>query len=233
MPAPVTLVTVHHEGACAPAAPANIGRCAHGGYTYGFGSGAWSRFRDVWSSYATLNENGTSLDLVLSGNRMDHAVTDSDIALIASAVTDARKLGYVVDTPEVRAHKNSPGSSTVCPGDYTMSRWPEVAAACQATGTPPAPAPGPAHDQEDDVPQAKDYVDAYVSAEGAWKLQADGGVETVRGAFYGSYFSLPEKDRNDPARRFCAITAPVKGGLHGYTLVSVAGELYTFTTRAS
>jgi hypothetical protein len=140
MPAPVSLVTVHHEGAGAPAAPENIGRCAHGGYTYGFGSGAWERFRDVWSSFATMNFNGDSVDLVLTGNREDHAVTDDDLAAISAAVADARGRGYVVDAPTVRAHRDSPGSSTVCPGAYTMARWSEIVAACTAGS---APAPGP------------------------------------------------------------------------------------------
>jgi hypothetical protein len=227
MPNPVTLVTVHHEGAGAPAAPANIGRCAHGGYTYGFGSGAWQRFRDVWSSYATLNFNHVSLDLVLTGNRMDHAVTDADLASIRAACADARALGYVVGNPTVRAHQNSPGSSTACPGSHTMARWGEVAAACTAGGTTPPPTPPTSGG--DDVPKDKDFVAAFANADGAWRLQYDGGVQTIRGRFYGSYFTLPANVRNDPARRFLAISAAVDGR-PGYTLHSVKGEAYTFNT---
>jgi hypothetical protein len=73
---------------------------------------------------------------------MDHAVTDADVALIAGALADARSLGYVVDTPDVVAHRDSPGSSTVCPGDLTMAVWPDVVAACTAAGAPPAPISG-------------------------------------------------------------------------------------------
>jgi hypothetical protein len=224
MPAPVSLVTVHHEGAGAPAAPANIGRCAHGGYTYGFGSGAWQRFRDVWSSYATLNFNGRSLDLVLTGNRVDYAVTDADLGSIRAACADARSRGYVVNAPTVRAHTNSPGSSTVCPGNHTMARWPEVVAACTAGGTAPPTGGG------DDMPADKDFVAAFANAEGAWRLQYDGGVQTIRGPFYGSYFTLPASVRNDPKRRFLALTAAVDGG-KGYTLHSTRGEAYTLNTR--
>jgi len=227
MPAPVSLVTVHHEGAGAPASAANIGRCAHGGYTYGFGSGAWSRFRDVWSSFATLNFNHVSLDLVLTGNRMDYDVTDADLSSIRAACADARSRGYVVNAPTVRAHRDSPGSSTVCPGDRTMQRWSEVVAACTAGSTPgPTPPPG-----GDDVPKDKDVVDQLVTSEGSWQLQYDGGVMTKRGPFYGSYFSLPASARNDPARRFRIISAPTDGSARGYDLVSTKGEVYGMRTK--
>jgi hypothetical protein len=135
--APVSLVTVHHEGAGAPTADPS--RYAHGGYTYGFGLGSWARLRDVWASYATLDYNGVSLDLCLSGNRMDHAVTDDDLASIRAACADARARGYVVSAPTVRAHKDSPGSGTVCPGDRTMQRWSEVVAACTGSSSTSAP----------------------------------------------------------------------------------------------
>jgi hypothetical protein len=128
MPAPVSLVTVHHEGAGAPTD--NVGRFAEGGYTYGIGVGSWARFRSVWDSYGTLNYNGESVDVCLSGNRMEYPVTDRDLDIIASALGDARAHGYVVTVPEVRAHRDSPGSGTVCPGDLTMNRWPEIVAAC-------------------------------------------------------------------------------------------------------
>ncbi|HZW73503.1 MAG TPA: hypothetical protein VFF43_08135, partial [Caldimonas sp.] len=81
-----------------------------------------------------------------------------------------------------------------------------------------------------DVPKDKDFVSAFANAEGAWRLQYDGGVQTIRGPFYGSYFTLPANARNDPARRFLAISAAVDGR-PGYTLHSVKGEAYTFNTR--
>src|SRR6266404_1456091 len=109
---PVDLVTIHHEGA---GTPTDVPRYAGGGYTYGIGASRWEHFRDVWVSYATLDFNHVSLDICLSGNRMISMVTDPDIQLIHGAFMDARQRGYVTANPTVRAHKNSPGSSTVCP----------------------------------------------------------------------------------------------------------------------
>jgi hypothetical protein len=80
------------------------------------------------------------------------------------------------------------------------------------------------------MPADKDFVDAFSNSEGSWKLQYDGGVETVRGPFYGSYFTLDPSVRNDPTRRFLTICAALNG-LRGYSLVSVkAGEVYSFNT---
>ena len=79
MPAPVDLVTIHHEGA---GAPTDVPRGAAGGYTYWIGVTRWTWLRDVWSNYATLNFNGVSLDICLSGDRMVYPVSDSDITLI-------------------------------------------------------------------------------------------------------------------------------------------------------
>ncbi|HZW73559.1 MAG TPA: N-acetylmuramoyl-L-alanine amidase [Caldimonas sp.] len=229
MPSPVSLVTVHHEGAGVPTD--NVGRFAEGGYTYGLGVTSWARFRDVWSSWGTLNFNGDSVDICLSGNRMDAAVTDSDLELLRAICADARAHGYVVAQPTVRAHKNSPGSGTVCPGDRTMQRWGEVVDAClRGTSGSSAPAPPPTTGGED-VPGDKDYVDRLVTAEGAWDLQYDGGVRTVRGPFYGSYFSLPATARNDPGRRFRVLAAPSDGSGRGYDLVSVKGETYAMRSK--
>jgi hypothetical protein len=80
------------------------------------------------------------------------------------------------------------------------------------------------------VPGDKDFIDALATSEGAWRLQYDGGVQTIRGPFYGSYFTLPAGDRNDPSRRFCAITAAVDGR-NGYTLHSTRGEAYTMQKK--
>jgi hypothetical protein len=160
---------------------------------------------------------------------MEWAVSDSDITIIRNAVTDARSRGYVVNAPTVRAHRNSPGSSTVCPGDKTMERWSQIVAACTAGATPGPTPPKPPED--DDMPKDKDTVDRLVTAEGTWDLQYDGGVKTIRGPFYGSYFSLPANVRNDPARRFLTIAAPGDGSAKGYDLISTKGESYGMRTR--
>lgn len=145
MPAPVELVTIHHEGAGAP-------RDFPGGawpYTYWLGASSWANIQPVWSSWGTLNFNGVSLDVCLSGQRQPgiagsppYLVTEADVALLRGIIVDARDRGYVVNDPLVRAHRNSPGSSTVCPGDNTMARWSEIVAACTSS-TPPQPQPQP------------------------------------------------------------------------------------------
>lgn len=138
MPNPVSIVTIHHEGA-GSCTDTNYSRYSEGGYTYGIGCTNWTHFRDVWSSYATLNRNGESVDVCVSGNRMVEPFTQNDVALIGQAVADAKARGYVIANPEVVAHRNSPGSSTVCPGDNTMKLWDSIVAAC--TGAAPAPVP--------------------------------------------------------------------------------------------
>lgn len=222
---PVDLVTIHHEGGGSPSD--NVDRFADGGYCYGIGVTLWERWRAPADGWATLNFNGQDLTLCLSGNRMTAPVTDRDLELIHGAFVDCYNRGEVTASPLVRAHRNSPGSATACPGDRTMDRWTEVEAACRAAGAP-APGPPATSGEDDDVPANKDTVGAFASADGSWKLAYDGGVETERGRFYGSYFTLPANVRNDPTRRFLTICAPMDGSAHGYSLVSVRGEVYTF-----
>lgn len=146
----VDLVTIHHEGA---GDPSDNPRGADGGYTYWIGTSRFERLRSVASSFATLHFNHVSLDICLSGNRMDHVVTDNDIALIHGAFMDARAHGEIVDVPRVQAHRDNNGKymfngelfSTVCPGDLAMARWPEIVAACRPA--PPAPVPVPVKEE--------------------------------------------------------------------------------------
>jgi hypothetical protein len=216
----VDLVTIHHEGGGAPSD--DVFRFAHGGYCYGIGVTLFERFRAPADGWATMNFNGQDLTICLSGDRTTAPITDNDLELIHGAYLDCYNRGEVTAAPLVRAHRDSPGSATACPGNQTMARWADVAAACRASGAPTTGGGG------DDMPKDKDYVDAYATPDGAWKLQYDGGVATVRGRFYGSYFSLSSSVRNDPARRFLTICAPADGSAHGYSLVSVKGEVYTF-----
>lgn len=169
-PAPVSLVTIHHEGA---GAPSNDPRGAAGGYTYWIGVDHFARLRTPWDSFATLGFNHVSLDVCLSGDRMHYPVTGIDTELIRRAVAEARQLGYVVDAPLVRAHRNSPGSSTVCPGDYTMAKWGQVVAACtKPAGGDPAP-----------TPKAPTMPAIVASPKGGyWQVKADGSVFAFGGA---------------------------------------------------
>jgi hypothetical protein len=124
----VARITVHHEGA---GVPTDQPRGADGGYSYWVGSTTWTRLRPPELSYATLGFNHVSLDICLSGNRMVQPVTDNDIAMIRAVCADARNRDELTDMPDVVAHRDSPGSSTVCPGDRTIERWAEIIGACR------------------------------------------------------------------------------------------------------
>lgn len=207
---PVLLCTVHHEGA---GAPSDVPRGEAGGYTYWIGDSRFECLRTVWASFATLGFNHVSLDVCLSGNRMVYPVTDKDLRLIGAACADARQRGYVVERPKVRAHKDSPGSSTVCPGTYTMKRWPVVVAAVQISGAGPPPPP----------PKVS-TMPCIISAHdgGYWIVKADGAVESFGGAeFHGSIFGrLPE------GRTITSAVGTPSG--HGYWLISDVGNVYAF-----
>lgn len=140
----VDLVTIHHEGGGAPRDAMNF---SEGGYCCGIGLTIWERWRTPADNYATLNFNGQDWTPCFSGNRMNYPITDNDLVLLHTAFMDTYNRGEVTASPLVRAHRNSPGSATACPGDYTMARWSDIEAACRATApTPPKPKP-----PEDDV----------------------------------------------------------------------------------
>jgi hypothetical protein len=207
MPAPVALVTIHHEGA---GAPSDVARGADGGYTYWIGATNITHLRSVWDSFGTLNYNGDSVDVCLSGNRMDHAVTAADVDLIGQAYDDARRRGYVTDTPTVRAHRDSPGSSTVCPGDRTMDVWPAIVAACTAGAPAPEPTKGGAVE-----------IERTPSGLGYWIAAADGGVFSYGDArFYGSMGG------EDLASPIVGMTATPDGD--GYWLLGEDGGVFAF-----
>jgi len=137
---PVDLVTIHHEGSLANGgAPSNdVGRFAHGGYTTGLGATLWQRFRAPADAWATLGYNGLDWCPCFSGDHHTGTrLTDTDLRLLHEAFVAAVNDGEVTAAPTVRAHRNSPGSATACPGDYTIERWDEVVAACRMTPVPP------------------------------------------------------------------------------------------------
>lgn len=76
-----------------------------------------------------------------------------------------------------------------------------------------------------DMPQPSDVVDVLINSEGKWRLTADGGVQTVRGPFHGSYPGLPAAARQG-VRYFTAIRA--NEGRAGYTLFANDGGEYSF-----
>jgi hypothetical protein len=170
------------------------------------------------------NQNATSHAICAMGNFESQAPSDALLDGIASALLWLQANGA---TPAARLtgdHSQAPGNATACCGRNLRARIADINAI--AAGGSTAPAPGPPAGG-DDMPADKDFVSATVTAEGAWRMQYDGGVQTIRGPFFGSYFTLPAKDRNDPARRFLAITPNVHGG-RGYSLHGTKGETYTF-----
>jgi hypothetical protein len=225
---PVDRITVHHAGDGPPTDDAWSNSDV---YCVRIGVTRFTVVQPPWTATATKGFNYVSWDIVLSGNRMIYPVTDNDLHLLTAACSYARSHGWLAvgatTFPHGTLHPPPPGyptgsSSTDCPGTLTIGRWPAVVSACAST---PIPAPG-----DDDVPADNDIVSAYANSEGAWELEYGGGVRTVRGPFFGSYFTLPASVRNDPARRFRAICAPMDTNPRGYALVSVKGETYNFHT---
>jgi hypothetical protein len=207
MPDPVALATVHHEGA---GDPTDVVRADD--YTYWIGSVAFHHIQSVWDSYATWNFNGTSFDICLSGNRMEHPVTDSDIELIRGACTEGRELGYLIDNPQVRDHHDSPGSSTVCSGDFTRDVWDAIVAACQADGVPATPPPPERGAME---------LQRTKSGRGYYVVSADGGVFCYGDAkFHGS---MGGAHLNKPI-----VGMAVRPQDDGYLLVASDGGVFAF-----
>jgi|SRR5262252_779811 len=212
MPPPVSLVTIHHQGGGAPTD--NSSGYSYGGYTYGVGASRWERFRSVWESYATLNFNGVSLDICLSGDRhTGYPLYDADIERIRGICADARNRREVVDNPQVRDHSQSPGSATACSGNNVRARWAEVVAACQKGAQPSAP-PSQAKGGAMDIVRTPTGRGYYIVA-------ADGGVFCFGDAkFFGS---MGGKKLNAPV-----VDMAVKPKGDGYFLAAADGGIFMF-----
>lgn len=233
MPVPVSLVTIHHEGA---GKPVDWARGGEGGYSIWIGDvngdGAHLLIRTPWVSWGTFHFNHVSLDICLSGDRDVNPVTDADIVTIAAAVSEARAQGWVIDHPQVRAHHDSPGSNTVCPGTFTRdpATWLKIVAACNA---PVVPLPKPPHVDSPTVKVKAMFVPALVMKPwtAAWKdtnghviagVTDDGDVY----AFGVPFRPWPTQHTDLAGRHVVAIgQAP---GLPGgrYQLTTSSGEHY-------
>lgn len=127
----VSRVTIHHQGA---GKPTDTPSGDSDPYTVWIGPTRWTRIQSPYTSYATFGHNHTSYDVVLSGDRTNIPVTDTEIRLIGEAVADGRNRGEVVARPEVFPHSES--FETACPGNKTRERFVAITVACQA---PPDP----------------------------------------------------------------------------------------------
>jgi hypothetical protein len=141
---------------------------------------------------ATADHNAISHAICVFGNFEVEQPSDALIAELGALVGDGHARGWWPATI-TGPHRDASGNSTACCGRNLIARIADINAIA-AGAAPPAAVGG-----DDDMPASKDFVDALATEAGAWRLQYDGGVETIRGAFYGSYFTLAAKDRNDPA----------------------------------
>jgi hypothetical protein len=135
MSAPVSRVTIHHEGDGVP----RVVNLAYAGYSAAVFPETHSLWRPPWTSWGTYHYNHVSLDVVLTGNRMVYPVTDDELVQLGKLCDEARGMGWIVDAPDVFPHRQS--FNTACPGDLVIARWSDVVAAVLGHRSAPKPAP--------------------------------------------------------------------------------------------
>jgi hypothetical protein len=207
-------VTVHHEGAGSPTD--NVDRyLSTDKYSAGIGVTRYELRRSPQDSFRTDGQGGTvCLQICLSGNRNDHAVTDDDLELIARCCNEARGKGWLTEVPEVFFHNDT--ASTACPGTHTAARRPDIEAACR-TYTEHGPVPI----EEDDMPTGAQMLAVTPSGAGYWVVGSDGGVFCYGDA--GFYGSCGDKTLNEPV---VGIAATPSG--RGYWLLAKDGGVFAF-----
>lgn len=141
----VSRIKIHHEGGGSPHDDPGVSGTK--GYSIWIGPSRYTLLRPPWQDFATLNLNHVVMSCCFSGQRHagiagdpPHPVTDQEIGLLRAAVEDARRRGWVTNSPEVSPHDNLFGSATACPGSETYARWPQIVNACYVNTIPP-PAP--------------------------------------------------------------------------------------------
>lgn len=230
MNAPVSLATVHHQGAGAPHdAP---GDAANGGYTLWIGVRTYQILRAVWVSYATLHYNHTSLDVCFSGDRDNYPITPRDLELLRAGVRDCRAQGFIIDAPYVRPHRESPGSVTICPGNECAYpdpprfpfgdalTWLAVVTAIHEEAPPMPPKVAPEFFPALEIVSACQFA-THAGVEGFAMLDASGAVfcdppSSYQGGANGkAYFAGRTAAKIDPAPA-------------GYTITATSGEKYAY-----
>jgi hypothetical protein len=91
-------------------------------------------------SFVTNGTSGPSLQVVLSGNRDQYAVTDSDLDLIGEACAVAQSRGWIPAPAQRTCQFHGDTAATACPGSHTRARRDAIYAVVKGTS---APAPGP------------------------------------------------------------------------------------------
>lgn len=202
----VNTIKIHHEGGGRPHDdPGHAGTMGYGIWI-GPSPGSFTMLRPPWEDFATLNLNHVVMSVCYSGQRHDtrnalqrflrwrnpaYPITDIEITNTRLAVEEARRRGWVTNTPAVSPHDNLFGSATACPGSETYARWVDVVNACYVN-TIPVPAP-----EDDDMefypyPNPKDpnklsgalidRANNRVTLYGGAKIDQ----ETVAGVFWGA-----------------------------------------------
>jgi hypothetical protein len=210
-----TWVTIHHEGAGAPTD--RVSRFLNTDkYSAGIGITRYELWRSPEASFITTGQKGHCIQICLSGNRMVHAVTDTDIQLIGNCCNEARVKGWLIDHPDVKHHGDNHKSA--CPGSNTNNRRSEIRAACQAAVPMGSPLP---LEGDDDVPTGAQMMAVTPPGGGYWVVGSDGGVFAYGDA--GFFGSMGGKKMNAPV---VGITATPSG--QGYYLLGQDGGIFCF-----
>lgn len=149
-----------------------------------------------------------------------HGITVAHI--VDAAIRDKGRSGICGHGDVSRAWSVVGGHTDPGPA-FPWDRFIALVAAELHTTTPPAT--GWPSEWTNDMPKPEDFVAALETENGAWKLQASGGVHTVSGSFFGSYLGLPPEDRQG-TRYFVDMTA--RRDKPGYVLWANDGTFYAF-----
>lgn len=164
---------------------------------------------------ATLGHNGDTRAYCLIGDFTHHQPTAAALDALAVQLRADVAAGHLTGPVQPTwGHRDV--VATACPGDECYPALPHVRDAV-AHGAPiPSPIPRP----EDFDVQPTDITGHLVTAHGEWMQQADGGILTISGPFFGSYPGLPAQFHDNPNRHFFGPLEPHPDGSPGYVMWS-------------
>lgn len=119
-------VVVHHRGGGRPSTAWNDDV-----YSLVVGGGRWTLNHGAAQDKSTAGLNRKVFGICFDGNRHEpagtaFAVTEDDLNQLRAGVADARRRGYLTDTPRVDFHGDPSlwkyGNATACPGNLTYER---------------------------------------------------------------------------------------------------------------
>jgi hypothetical protein len=122
-------VTIHHEGAGSPTD--NVDRPLKARYSIAIGLTLYKLANPPEKSFVTNGQGGVhSLQVVFTGDRRTHPVTDRDVELYRRAIREAHARGWVTGDPEVFLHGDTDSSD--CPGAMVRARRADLTAASKS-----------------------------------------------------------------------------------------------------